>query len=167
MKEIDVQFQQARDAGLKCLSAAPRSVHEVRVILRRKGFSEEVVERTIADLERWRLLDDRRLARDWVESRVRRRPASSDKLAQELQQRGIAPALVEEVLAEFGEELDSVETAKAVLRRQQWRYIGLEETRAKRRMLGLLARRGYESEIAQTAIEAVWEELQPHEGARD
>ena len=42
-----------------------------------------------------------------------------------------------------------------------------EETKAKRRMLGFLARRGYEQETARKAIEQVWEELQRNDLERD
>ena len=154
------EIQKARDASLKYLSARARSVHEMREKLRQKEISEEVVDQVVADLERLKLLDDREFARNWVESRMRNRPAGALKLAQELRKKGIDKAVIDDLLEEFGEALDSIETATALLRRQKWRYAGLEEVKAKRRMLGFLARRGYESGTVYKAIDKVWEELQ-------
>ena len=67
--------------------------------------------------------------------------------------------VVEEVLGEYAEMLDSSERAVDLLAKQAWRYRGLEAEKAKRRMLGFLARRGYDAESARTAVETVWQEL--------
>jgi len=79
----------------------------------------------------------------------------------------VAPEVVRTVLAEFAGALDAEGTAVALLRRQRWRYAQLEEAVARRRMLGFMARRGYDQEAAWKAIDRVWEEWQGHEGERD
>ena len=70
-----------------------------------------------------------------------------------------AATIVDEVLEEFAGALDSDERAVELLNKQAWRYRGLERDKAKRRMLGFLARRGYEADMARKAVDQVWQEL--------
>ncbi|MBT4496742.1 MAG: regulatory protein RecX [Gemmatimonadetes bacterium] len=156
-------LQKARDAAFNYLSVRSRSIREMRDKLRDKEFGDELIDQVVADLERLHLLDDRAFARGWIESRMRNRPSGTFRLARELHQKGIDKEIVDELLEEFGDELDSAETAAGLLRRQGWRYTGLEEMKAKRRMLGFLARRGYDADTARKAIETVWEELQQND----
>lgn len=158
--EQESEVQKARDAGFNLLSARARTVYELREKLRRKEFSDGLIDQVVADFQRLKLLDDREFARNWVESRRRNRPAATAKLALELRRKGVAGEVIDEVLTECGGELDTSETAADILRRQGWRYAGLEEMKAKRRMLGFLARRGYGQETARKAIEQIWKELQ-------
>jgi regulatory protein len=154
----------ARDEAVRYLAAKARAIGEVRRRLRTRGFDADVTEQVIADLQRQRLLDDAVLARDYVEWRLRVRPAGPALIAAELRRRGVDAQWVDQALAQFAGRLDAADAAAGLLRRQRWRYAGLDPTAARRRMLGFLARRGYESELAWKAIDQVWEEWQRDEG---
>jgi regulatory protein len=158
------QLERARDEAVRFLTARARTTHEVRRRLRQRGFTVDVAEIAIAALAGQKLLDDAALARDWIEWRLRARPAGSARVADELRRRGVAAQVVAQVLGEFAGRLDSDDTAAGLLRRQRWRYAGLDQTAARRRMLGFLARRGYAPEAAWKAIDQVWEEWQHDEG---
>ncbi|MEW6753694.1 MAG: regulatory protein RecX [Candidatus Latescibacterota bacterium] len=151
----------AREVALAYLASRARSVQEVNRRLRQKGFSEAVTEAVVADLLRLRLLDDRAFARIWVESRMRHRPMGSHRLVQELRGKGVDAASIDEALAEHKAAVDSAEVAAGLLRRQAWRYAGVEEGKARSRMLGFLARRGYDHDTAASAVARVLEELTP------
>ena len=155
---MDDQRQKAKDAAYRYLSYRARSVAEVRDKLGEKGFAAEVVAEVIADLQRQKLLDDREFARRWVEARLQRANGAR-KLAQDLRHKGVAASVVDEVLAEFAPVLASGEQAVELLNKQAWRYRGLTPAKAKRRMLGFLARRGCDKEMARAAVEQVWKEL--------
>ena len=71
----------------------------------------------------------------------------------------MAAGVVDEVLAEYAPVLDSGDRAVELLSKQAWRYRGLAADKAKRRMLGFLARRGCDQEMARAAVEQVWQEL--------
>ena len=118
----------------------------------------EVVAEVVAALQRQQLLDDREFARRWVEARLPR-AYSARKLAQDLRHKGVAAEVVAEVLAEYASVLNSSERTVALLNKQAWRYRGLAPDKAKRRMLGFLARRGCDREMARAAVEQVWQEL--------
>ncbi len=155
---MDDQVQKAKNAAYHYLSFRARSVVEVSDKLREKDFCPEIVAAVVSDLQRQKLLDDREFARRWVEARLDR-AYGSRKLAQDLRRKGVAIEVVEEVLGEYAEMLDSGERAVDLLAKQAWRYRGLEAEKAKRRMLGFLARRGYDAESARAAVETVWQEL--------
>lgn len=83
----------AMQTALKLLGYRQRSEHELRARLERKGFSPQVTDRTLAELTRLSLLDDREFARSWVTERTGRGAA---RLKQELVQKGIDRDLAEE-----------------------------------------------------------------------
>ena len=156
---MNEQLQKAKDAAYNYLSYRARSVKEVRDKLAQKEFAEETIEQAVNDLQRQKLLNDSEFARRFVEARLGRANGSR-KLAQELRRKGIETEVVDEVLGEFAATLDSEERAIGLLGKQAWRYRGLERDKAKRRMLGFLARRGYDAQMARSAVDKVWQELQ-------
>jgi|TARA_B110000116_G_scaffold269429_1_gene285377 regulatory protein len=156
---VNEQLQKAKDAAYNYLSYRARSVKEVRDKLVQKEFAEEIIEQVVDDLQRQKLLNDREFARRFVEARLGRANGSR-KLAQELRRKGIETEIIDEVLGEFAATLDSEERAMGLLGKQAWRYRGLERDKAKRRMLGFLARRGYDAQMARSAVDKVWQELQ-------
>ena len=155
---MDDPLQKAKDAAYYYLSFRARSVKEVRDKLAQMDYAAEIIEQVVADLERQQLLDDRDFARRWVEARLRRANGSR-KLAQDLRRKGGGAESVDEVRAEYAAELDSGERAVELLGKQAGRYRGLERDKAKRRMLGFLARRGYDADMARKVVDQVWQEL--------
>ncbi len=143
---------QAKEVALRYLKNQDRTEHQVRRKLVEKGFHQTVIESTLADLGRARLLDDRAFARRWIESRMANRPAGESRFEQDLQSRGVAPDVIAEVLAEC-DTVGSEGAALQVLRRHRWRFAGLAEEKAKRRMWGLLGRRGFDADTSQRAVE--------------
>ena len=166
----------ARKVGLDYLSGRNRTVAQVRRHLRKAAFEPEDVEVAIADLMRLKLLDDEQYARQWVEARLReKRPAGRRKFALDLRRKGVDPGRIDTVQSqtistgeiEYRERLESGEVVADLLRRQQWRYRGLDQVTARRRMLGYLSRRGYDRETAESAVQQVWEEIQDNDVAGD
>ena len=63
------------------------------------------------------------------------------------------------MLAEFGDAVGSGSSAVDLLRRVAGRYRGLDEITARRRMLGVLARRGFDPETSRCAVDQILGEL--------
>ncbi len=158
------QRRQATDAALRYLTPRARSTQEMRLYLTRRDIPADVAEGVLTDLQRRGLLDDLEFARNWIEWRMRSKPAGTRLVERELQDKGIPAETIEQLLSESAGAMDSVPAAAAVLRRQHRRYAGLERTAAYRRLLGLLARRGFDQHIARKAVDLVWEEWHRHEG---
>lgn len=153
------EVQKARQAGLVYLSAQDRTVYQMQERLSKKGFSATAIEVVITDLKRLNLLDDYRFARRWVESRLLGKPAGARRFRQDLRHRGVDAAVIDRVLEEFKDTLESEQVAVDLLMRQRWRYVDLEEQKAKRRMFGYLGRRGYEMDMARKVVDQVWQAI--------
>jgi regulatory protein len=138
------------------LAHRPRSEAEVRQRLRRAGFEEGTVDETVQTLVGQGLLDDRRFAALWVESRTAFKPRSQRMLALELRRKGLGREQIEEALAEAGTD----ETALAIeAGRQRLRAFGSgDEETFRQRMGGYLSRRGFSYEQVRAATEALWQE---------
>ena len=149
---------------MRYLGNQDRTVNQVRRKLDERGFEQSVIEATLADLGRARLLDDRAFARRWIESRMEDRPAGELRFEQDLQSRGVAPDVIAEVLAEFDDTVGSEAAALQVLRSHRWRYAGLGGEKARRRMWGLLSRRGFDADTSQSAVEQMLDETAGESG---
>jgi regulatory protein len=144
----------AREAALSLLSYRSRSAAELRRRLGRKGFDPEVAGRTVERMRELGVVDDAAFAESFVRDRVRLRPKGTRRLADELRARGVdaetARAAVDGVLErEDATELDLARQAAA-----RWRpQAGEEPARARRRLHGFLARRGFAGETVRVVVE--------------
>jgi len=75
--------------------------------LLRKGFTEPVVTEALARLADRGYLDDLAYARGFVQSRMTGRAYGPRRVRTELARRGVAPALVDQVLAERAADAES------------------------------------------------------------
>jgi regulatory protein len=141
------------DAALRFLEARQRSVHEVRRRLTGAGYRADLVDGAIERLGDLGVLDDSAFAQAWVESRDRAHPRGARALRQELRLKGIDASIAETVLDEraSGSEDVSADVAAAerLLARSARVLARVADPRARRqRAFALLARNGFESEIA-------------------
>lgn len=146
----------ATEAAVRLLGARPRSVREVRDRLRQRGFGPEAVAAAVAKLEGWRYVDDAEFSRLWVENRERHQPRGRRLLEQELRQKGVDRETIVETLdaAELDEGASALELARAKVKS----YAGLETAVARRRLGGLLARRGYGGDEIRRSLDQVFGE---------
>lgn len=160
--------ERAKNAAFRLLSARAYSCAEVRERLRRRGFQEPVVEQTLDELRRLKLVDDRDYALRFVEERMRIRPAGRALLRHDLKKRGIDSATAEEALDEVFAGVDPEVVALDLLRSRRRRYLGVARRKALSRMYGFLGRRGFGA-VAHAAAERAWLEFSEsgHDGAPD
>ena len=147
------------DAALRFLEARQRSTVEVRTRLNRAGYRPDLVEGAIARLTELGMLDDEAFAKAWVESRDRARPRGERALQRELRLKGIDRDVIAGTLAEREEERPeaNAEAASRLLARHAAQLARVADPRARReRAYGLLARNGFDSETAVTAINALF-----------
>lgn len=152
------QVSQATEAALAFLAYRPRSEREVRDRLRRGDYPDETIEQVIAKLYDWRYLDDADFARRWVEGRTNQKPRGGRLLQQELRQKGIAPELAREVIAEA--DLDETAAAEALARKRLPSYAGEDSMVVRRRLGAYLARRGYGFDVVRVALERAMGEVE-------
>ncbi|HNW92393.1 MAG TPA: regulatory protein RecX [bacterium] len=106
-----------------------------------------MVESAITALVQRGLVDDARYARMLVETRQQgSKPCGKARLAHDLRRRGIAVAIISEVLGGLDRE-DDVAAAREVARKAQARLRGCDALTRRRRLTGILGRRGFDGGI--------------------
>ncbi len=141
----------ARKILLDQLSMTARSRRELEERLARKDVPEEVATRLLDRFEEVGLVDDEAFARSWVDSRQRTRGLARTALAVELRRKGIADETARTVLAEVDPD-DEEAAARQLVQKKLRSMRGLDEQVAARRLVGMLARKGYGAGLAYAVV---------------
>ena len=140
--------EQARALCLRLLTARSRTRAELSGQLSKRGYPDDVRERVLDRLAAVGLVDDAEFAEQWVESRRAKAGKSKRALAAELHTKGVDNEVITAVLGgiDAGAERDRAEQlVRAKLRRETLRD---DDARVSRRLVGMLARRGYGRNLA-------------------
>ena len=145
----------AREACLRLLTNRPRSRHELGQRLREKGHEPEVVERVLDRLEQVELVDDGAFAQAWVHSRHTYSGRGRRALAVELRTKGVADHHATAALAQVDDRAEA-ERARELVHRKLRSLTVPADTRERaavvRKLVGVLARRGYAQGLAFTVV---------------
>jgi len=154
------QLLTAQATALQYLAARPRTAHEVRQKLRRGGVPDQIVDQVITRLQNRGVLDDTAYTHAYLTSRLAGRGYGPQRLRQELQQRGIGRALVEDAMQQDLAVGDVLAAARAQAARR-WPRLARETDRAKRRqkLWAFLRRRGFPAAIVQQVLTEMAEEI--------
>lgn len=150
----------ARQVCRQLLEIGPRSHAELARALATKGVPEQAAEQVLARFAEVGIIDDALFASLWVSSRHRGRGLAARALIQELRRKGIDDELVREAVGVLGPDQEAA-TARELVRRKLPSSIGLTTDARVRRLVGMLARKGYGAGLA---FRIVKEELE-REGA--
>lgn len=156
----------ARDAALALLAHRARSREELRRRLTRKELAPAVIATTLDWLEERGYVDDVAFAEAFVRDRLRLRPRGRVGLIRELRRKGVDEATAEAVVGRVleAERVDEVglaaEAAEAWARRNTSALRGAGRSadgrqRARRRLYGHLARRGFGPDAVRAAMQRV------------
>jgi regulatory protein len=141
----------ARDICLRQLTLRPRSRAELAGILRRKGTPDDVAERVLDRLVEVGLLDDTAFAEMVVQSGHRHRSLGRRALSAELRRKGVADDTAAEAVAAIDSD-DEESAARGLVERKLRSMPALDEPARIRRLMGMLARRGYPQGLAYRVI---------------
>jgi len=160
---------QAKDVCLRLLTDRARSRAELATKLEQKGFAPEVSERALDRLAEVGLIDDADFAQQWARSRHLFSGKGKRAIALELRRKGVSDDDAAEALDGIdaaSERERAAELVRKKLRTQaplptegDRREIAAERDRLVRRLVGMLARRGFAQGMA---FEVVRDELDGH-----
>ena len=140
--------EQARALCLRLLTARARTRAELSRQLAKRGYPDDVAGLVLDRLAAVGLIDDTDFAQRWVESRRANAGKGRRALAAELHAKGVDNEVITAALAGIdagAERSRAEELVRAKLRRET---LVDDEARVSRRLIGMLARRGYSQTLA-------------------
>ena len=143
--------ERARALCLRRLTAQARTRAELAGQLAKRGYPDDVRDRVLDRLAAVGLVDDTEFAEQWVQSRRTSAGKSRRTLAAELHTKGVDNDVIGAVLGEIdaGAERDRAERlVRAKLQRETLSEDSKDEVRVSRRLVAMLARRGYSQNLA-------------------
>lgn len=157
----------ARAICLRLLTMAPRTRAQLADALRKRDVPEEAANAVLERFSEVGLIDDEAFAAAWVTSRHAGRGLARRALAQELRRRGVAEETVEDALERLDPD-EETETARRLVERKLAGTRGGEPQARMRRLVGMLARKGYSPGLAFRIVrEAIEAEGIPSDGLPD
>ena len=146
----------ARKILLDQLTGQARSRSELAGKLAKKNVPDDIATRLLDRFEEVGLVDDEAFARAWVASRGSAgagggRRLARRALAEELRRKGVADDVARVALDEI-DPADEEDAARTLVRKKLRSMGGLERDKATRRLVGMLARKGYPAGLAFSVV---------------
>ncbi|WP_314669513.1 regulatory protein RecX [Rothia mucilaginosa] len=159
-------YTRAKTIVYNQLAYSAKTRGQLRKKLQAEGFDAELIEPLLDKFEAAKLIDDAEYAETFVRQKSRTKKLSRAALRRELAERGVRGEEAENALAQRTDEQereDAAELVRKKLRPGMDLSDRAEKDRVTRRLLGMLARRGYSSSVSMSVIR---EELAAY-GAED
>ena len=159
-------YTRAKTIVYNQLAYSAKTRGQLRKKLQAEGFEAELIEPLLDKFEGAKLIDDAEYAQSFVAQKSRTKKLSRAALRRELAERGVRGEEAENALAQRTDEQEREDAAELVRKKLR---LGMdlsdraEKDRVTRRLLGMLARRGYSSSVSMSVIR---EELAAY-GAED
>ena len=159
-------YTRAKTIVYNQLAYSAKTRGQLRKKLQAEGFDAELIESLLDKFEAAKLIDDAEYAQTFVAQKSRTKKLSRAALRRELAERGVRGEEAENALAQRTDEQereDAAELVRKKLRPGMDLSDRTKKDRVTRRLLGMLARRGYSSSVSMSVIR---EELAAY-GAED
>ena len=149
--------EQARNLCLRLLTARARTRAELEGQLAKRGYPDELSQRVLDRLAHVGLVDDVDFAEQWVRSRRVNAGKGKRALAAELRTKGVDDDVVTAALAGIDAGAERARAEQLVRDKLRREKLGDDDdTKVARRLVGMLARRGYNQTMA---LDVVKDEL--------
>lgn len=148
----------ARKILLDQLTGRARSRQQLAQKLAQKNVPEALATRLLDRFEEVGLVDDEAFAREWVRQRSAGRGLARRALGHELKAKGIDDEVARAALDDVDPD-DEREVARELVRKKLRSVEGLEEDKATRRLVGLLARKGHSPGVAYAVVKEALAEV--------
>ncbi|MDG4823719.1 regulatory protein RecX [Asanoa sp. WMMD1127] len=144
------EAERAREICLRQLAVRPRTRAELARALASRGISAETSAEVLDRYDEVGIIDDAAFSRAWVSSRHTGRGLARRALANELRKRGVDSDTAGAALEQLDDSTEA-ETARALVERKLRTARG-EPEQIFRRLVGMLARKGYGPGVAIRAV---------------
>ncbi|HEX5401703.1 MAG TPA: regulatory protein RecX [Pseudonocardiaceae bacterium] len=146
------QVGKAREICLNLLATRPRTRTELRAKLLERGIEEPVADQVLSRLNEVGLVDDAAFAEMWVRSRHNYQGMSRRALSFELRRKGVADELAADAVSAVDSEAEEAKARELVRKRMRSVAGTAPEQTLIRRLVGMLARKGYSEGLAYRVV---------------
>jgi regulatory protein len=143
----------AREYCLNLLTARPLARAELHKKLIGKGYEEDVAERVLNRLHEVGLIDDAAVAELWVRSRHNYQGMARRALSIELRRKGVADEIVADAVSAVDSDAEEAR-ARELVRKRLRGTVSADEVTMIRRLVGMLARKGYSEGLAYRVVKS-------------
>ncbi len=144
----------ARAICLRALTGTAKTRQQLADLLARRGVPEEAATAVLDRFGEVGLIDDAAFARAWVTSRQAGRGLARRALRAELRAKGVDGEEAEQALAEVDDD-DERAAARRLVERRAPSLRRVDRATATRRLIGMLARKGYSGGLAAGVVRDV------------
>jgi regulatory protein len=145
--------QTAKAVCLRLLTDSARPRADLEKALRKRGFEADVIGRVLDRFEEVGLIDDKAYAEAFVRSGYHHRALSRTALESKLRTKGVDPETAADAAADIGRDAEE-ERAAGLVAKKVTALRSVEPDVARRRLLGMLARRGYPGDVSIRVVDA-------------
>jgi len=139
------QFSKAKSSAFNLLSYRERTIKEMRDRLRKKDFSEEIINPLIDYLLEKDFLNEERFAEMWIRSRKNNHPRGRKLIYKELKDKGLNRKIINEALNQYLSREKEVDMA--VYLRDKWLRRRKDEDISSYKLKNYLANKGFNYDI--------------------
>lgn len=157
MKKQPIRILSPMEHALKYLTAKDRTVSEMQTYLDGKEFGEADVDAAIERLKELGILDDRRYAQRFVETRLASKPVSSAHLREQMRGHGLSQEDIDAAMETVDEQSDA-DNALTVARKYFRQFHALAPEKRRERVLSRLTARGFSYDVSRKAFETAEQE---------
>jgi regulatory protein len=147
--------QECFDDAMRSLERRLHSGAELRRKLLRKEYGETVVDAVLEDLVRLGYVNDEQFARTRALSAAQHKHHGRRRARVELMNAGVKGEVADRALADVYAEHDSTAVARNLAQKQASRLRKLDPMTARRRLVGMLQRRGFDYESIRPVVDEV------------
>ena len=141
----------ARTIALRLLESQPRTRAELAQAMARRGVPADAATAVLDRFTEVGLIDDEAFAQAWVTSRHTGRGLGRRALTAELRRRGVEAETVAQAVSEISPDDERV-AATALAQRRLRTMTGLPRETQVRRLVGMLARKGFTQSLAMAVV---------------
>ena len=155
------QLEKLYNKVLNYLSYRPRSKKEIRDYISKNclktpaiasDLRQKIQAKVFKKLEKQKLIDDEKFALWWLEQRLTYRPKGKRLLKAELYNKGVDKEIIDSLTALITPSKEK-KAAQQIINKKLKLYKNLAKLKLKQKLFSHLARRGFDFQIAQNAID--------------
>jgi len=150
------KIKEALNAAYHILTYQSRSRKELELKLKKKGFQNNIISKTLEHLQKNNYINDLEFALQFGKSKINHFFFGKLLLEKELLQKGIETHIIQEVTDRLYRETNERKVAEQLVTKRMRIYKNLKIEVAKRRLMGLLQRKGFSADII---INLNWEQI--------